>query len=50
MMRIVHVVAIEHYNAKQKHLGCKKVRGQSEATYFHKYDWFCHLATFYNSL
>ena len=20
------------YNAKQKHLGCKKVRGQSEAT------------------
>ena len=21
-----------HKNAKQKHLGCKKVRGQSEAT------------------
>ena len=21
-----------YYNAKQKHLGCKKVRGQSEAT------------------
>ena len=23
---------VVRYNAKQKHLGCKKVRGQSEAT------------------
>ena len=70
-----------YVNAKQKHLGCKKVQSQSEATlqtgmcdqklwyqlrprsyftkticnsltefiaYFHKYDWLCHLATFYN--
>ena len=36
-----HLIQISHYqllcllsnsNAKQKHLGCKKVRGQSEAT------------------
>ena len=29
---IVKATVSSYYNAKQKHLGCKKVRGQSEAT------------------
>ena len=57
----VHITRFRHENnstpgvlieeiqyAKQKHLGCKKVRGQSEATLqTGRYDWLCHLATFF---
>ena len=31
ILLIMHGNYICSYNAKQKHLGCKKVRGQSEA-------------------
>ena len=28
----IHIMGVVYIYAKQKHLGCKKVRGQSEAT------------------